>query len=148
MILGLKTIVLVTRRTRGALALVVCLLGTPLAGCAGLSDSMLATAFVDPAKYDLYDCPQLRKAREDNAKHLEDLTALRAKAETGAGGAVISEVAYGNDFVAARAQSKLADEVWLRDRCDQEPLPPVKADPAAAEKGLSDSGARNRAGVR
>ena len=37
-----------------------------------------------------------------------------AKAETGVAGSVVAEVAYRNDYIALRAQSKLADEAWRR----------------------------------
>ncbi len=112
-----------------------------------MSDSM-SSAFVDPAKYDLYSCVQLRTAREANAKRVEELRGLMAKAETGAAGTVVAEVAYGNDYVAARAQSNLSEEVWQRNHCEREALPPEKADPAAAKKSLSSDGKRNRSGAR
>jgi hypothetical protein len=40
-----------------------------------------------------------------------------AKAETGVGGSVISELAYRNDYIAVRGQTKLAEEVWQRNKC-------------------------------
>ena len=39
------------------------LLSMALGGCAGLGDSAVSTAFVDPARYDLYDCKQLETER-------------------------------------------------------------------------------------
>ncbi|MEW6640051.1 MAG: twin-arginine translocation pathway signal [Pseudomonadota bacterium] len=126
------------RISRIAAAMVACAFA---AGCAGIADNA-AVAFVDPAKYDLYSCAQLRSVREVNAKRIEELQGLIAKAKTGAGGAVISEVAYGNDLLSTKAQAKLADEVWVRNHCDSEPLPPSKPDPAAAAKDLNAVGKR------
>lgn len=131
------------RISRVAAAMAACALA---AGCASIADNA-ATAFVDPAKYDLYSCTQLRAVREANAKRIDELQGLMAKAKTGAGGAVVSEVAYGNDLLSTKAQAKLADEVWVRNRCDTEPLPPAQADPAAAAKDLNAVGKR-RSGAR
>ncbi len=102
-----------------------------LGGCAQLSENV-SGAFVDPAKYDLYNCAQLRTARTENAKRMAELKALMAKAETGTAGPVVAEVAYGNDYLSARAQAKLADEVWARNRCDSAALPPENPPPAPA----------------
>ena len=55
------------------------------------------TAFADPAKYEFYDCKQLEGERKSLAGRAAELQGLMAKAETGAGGAVVSEVAYRND---------------------------------------------------
>jgi hypothetical protein len=102
-------------------------LGVGLAGCAQMGESM-SSAFVDPAKYDLYDCKQLEAERKALAGRTAALQGLMAKAETGTGGAVVVEVAYRNDYIALRAQAKLADEVWERNKC--QPSPPAAAAPA------------------
>jgi hypothetical protein len=103
-------------------------LGVGLAGCAQMGESM-SSAFVDPAKYDLYDCKQLEAERKSLAGRTAALQGLMAKAETGTGGAVVVEVAYRNDYIALRAQAKLADEVWERNKC--QPSPPAAVTPAA-----------------
>lgn len=131
---------------RSAAVLLACALGAAVAGCSTVADNM-SGAFVDPAKYELYNCVQLRTARKDNAKRLAELTELRAKAETGAAGAVVSDLAYGNDLIATRAQSRLADEVWARNNCEREALPPEKPDPAATAKDLTATGKRSRSGA-
>jgi hypothetical protein len=120
------------RPLAGPLALA--LLAGALGGCAQLADNA-SGAFVDPAKYDLYSCVQLRTARRDAAKRVSELQGLMAKAQTGAAGPVVAEVAYGNDYLAARAQANLADEVWQRNRCDSEVLPPEK--PEKPERGAA-----------
>jgi hypothetical protein len=101
-------------RTRTAVALLA--LAAALSGCANMSDSM-TSAFADPAKYDLYECKHLEPERQNLAKRAAELQGLMAKAETGAGGAVVAEIAYRNDYIAVRGQQKLAEEAWQRNRC-------------------------------
>jgi hypothetical protein len=54
---------------------------------------------------------------------------------------VVAEMAYRNDYIALRGQSKLADEAWQKNRCQESkpearpaPVPPSIA-PAPAAKG-------------
>jgi hypothetical protein len=99
-------------------------LGFGLGGCADMGDSM-TSAFADPAKYDFYDCKQLEAERKNLAVRGAEVQGLMAKAETGVAGSVVSELAYRNDYIAIRAQAKLADEVWRRNNCH--PAPPAAA---------------------
>lgn len=115
-------------RNSGAfLALLVA--GAALSGCAGMSET-IAPAFADPGKYELYDCKQLEAERKGIASRTEQLQKLMEKAETGAGGAVVSELAYRNDYIAVRGQSQLAEEAWRRNRCRE--TPPGAAPAASA----------------
>ncbi|MET4033308.1 hypothetical protein ABIB94_004101 [Bradyrhizobium sp. JR7.2] len=115
-------------RDSGAfLALLVA--GAALSGCAGMSET-IAPAFADPGKYELYDCKQLEAERKGIASRTEQLQKLMEKAETGAGGAVVSELAYRNDYIAVRGQSQLAEEAWRRNRCRE--TPPGAAPAASA----------------
>jgi hypothetical protein len=111
-------------------------LGTALSGCASVSDSSMSLAFADPAKYDLYECKQLEPERKKLADRAAELQGLMAKAETGAGGAVVVELAYRNDYTAVRGQQRLAEEAWQRNKC-RETIPgaatPVTP-PAAAPR--------------
>src|SRR6202521_4485874 len=95
---------------RAALAAALLVLGIGLGGCADMSDSM-TSAFADPAKYDLYECKQLEAERKTLATRAAELQGLMAKAETGAAGVVVSELAYRNDYISVRGQARLADEV-------------------------------------
>jgi hypothetical protein len=117
-------------RCLAALALVA--LGASLSGCAGMSDT-ISPAFADPAKYDLYDCKQLEPERKSLATRTAELQGLMTKAETGVAGSVVAELAYRNDYIALRGQSKLADEAWQKNRC-QESKPEAKPVPAPAAK--------------
>ena len=125
-----------------ALALALgCVLVSGLAGCANIGDGM-TTAFADPAKYELYDCKQLEAERKNIATRLADLQGLMAKAQTGVAGPVVAELAYRNEYIAVRGQSRFAEDAWQRNKCIASPMsvaappPPVKPDiPAPADKG-------------
>ena len=103
--------------SRAVAAAVLFTLGAALAGCSSLSDTSASLAFADPAKYDLYECKQLEPERKALAHRAAELQGLMAKAETGAGGAVVAELAYRNDYIAIRGQQRLADEAWRRNKC-------------------------------
>ena len=107
-----------------AVALLVAAAG--LGGCAGMSDGM-STAFADPAKYELYDCKQLETARKALAARTAELQGLMAKAETGAAGTVVAELAYRNEYVAVRGQVQIRRRSLaaqpVRRRCAASPLP-------------------------
>ncbi|HEV2155534.1 twin-arginine translocation pathway signal [Bradyrhizobium sp.] len=109
-------------------ALVVLLAGAALSGCAGMSETV-APAFADPGKYELYDCKQLEPERKALAARTAELQRLMDKAETGAGGAVVAELAYRNDYIAVRGQAQLAEDAWRRNRCRE--TPPNAAPPAS-----------------
>ncbi|MBH5402119.1 twin-arginine translocation pathway signal [Bradyrhizobium sp. CNPSo 4010] len=115
--------------------------GLALSGCASVSET-IAPAFADPAKYELYDCKQLEAERKNLANRTADLQRLMDKAQTGAGGAVVSELAYRNDYVAVRGQAQLAEDAWRRNRCRETPpeAPPPPASPAASAKSAAKSG--------
>jgi hypothetical protein len=98
-----------------------------LAGCANMGDSM-TTAFADPAKYELYDCKQLEAERKSLGARQAELQGLMAKAETGTAGVVVAELAYRNEDIAIRGQSRFAEEAWQRNKC-------VASAPAAATPG-------------
>ena len=120
--------------SRSLAALALLALGAGLSGCAGMSDA-ISPAFADPAKYDLYDCKQLESERKSLASRTAELQGLMTKAETGVAGSVVSEMAYRNDYIALRGQSKLAEEGWQKNRC-HDTIPEAKAAvPAAPTKG-------------
>jgi hypothetical protein len=128
---------------RAAVTATLLALGGLLCGCAQMGET-LSPAFVDPAKYDLYDCKQLETERTALATRAAELQGLMSKAETGVGGAVVAEVAYRNDYVAVRAQQKLAEENWRRSKCHETtvaaPAPIVPPAPPAPARGARSSG--------
>jgi hypothetical protein len=112
-----------------------------LSGCAEMGDSM-TSAFADPARYDLYDCKQLETERTKLSARSAELQGLMAKAETGVAGPVVVELAYRNEYVSVRAQTRLAEEAWRRNKCHEtkpaaatEPAPPMASVPLSAAKG-------------
>ncbi len=116
--------------------------GFGLAGCASISDTPMVAAFADPAKYEFYTCKQLEDERKNLANRGAELQGLMAKAETGVAGPVVAELAYRNDYITYRAQSKLAEEGWRRNKCHDSPPPapsaavapaPAPAPPAATK---------------
>ena len=112
-----------------------------ISGCAQMGETM-SSAFVDPARYDLYDCKQLETERKSQ-RRLGELQGLMAKAETGVAGSVVAEVAYRNDYISVRAQQKLAEEAWQRNKC-RETVPDtlitaVPPAPAASAKRAPSS---------
>jgi hypothetical protein len=127
--------------SRTALALALLLLGAALSGCAEMSDSM-TWAFADPAKYDLYECKQLEPERKVLATRSAELQGLMAKAETGVAGPVVAELAYRNEYIAVRGQSKLAEEAWRKNRC-HEAKPEVKVEPPVVAPAPVIRGARS-----
>jgi hypothetical protein len=91
-------------------------LASPLVGCAsgGLDER---TFFVDPARYDQYDCTQLETVRSTTTRQLDDVQRLMHKAETGVGGALISEMAYRTDYVTLQGRVKAIDVAYEDRRC-------------------------------
>src|SRR4051794_41776327 len=71
---------------RRAAALLALAIAAGLGGCANVGDSFASAAFVDPAKYEQYDCKQLEGERKNLAVRTAELQGLIAKAETGTGG--------------------------------------------------------------
>jgi hypothetical protein len=76
-----------------------------------------------------------------------------AKAETGFAGPVVAEMAYRNDYVAVRGQSRFAEDAWQRNKCRETPPAPAKmAAPVAQAKmaapvGPAKKGAKPRSGA-
>ena len=128
---------------RAAAGVALLVLGIGLSGCADLGESM-SSAFADPAKYDLYECKQLEPERKNLAARAAELQGLMAKADTGVAGPVVAELAYRNDYIAVRGQTKLADEVWRRNKCVASGAtsagPAVSSAPSADTKGAHSPG--------
>jgi hypothetical protein len=116
---------------RAAVAMVLLVPGFGLAGCADMSDGM-TSAFADPAKYEFYTCKQLEDERKSLASRAAELQGLMAKADTGVAGPVVAELAYRNDYIALRGQTRLAEEGWRRNKCHETPPAAAGAAPAAA----------------
>jgi hypothetical protein len=105
----------------------VALIAGSLAGCApGTSIYGPRTSvFVDPSRYDLYDCAQLGEARSSVLKRVNELERLMAKAKAGAAGELVSAVAYESDYAKERANLDLIDDTRRRNNCGELPAAPV-----------------------
>ncbi|QOZ33530.1 twin-arginine translocation pathway signal [Bradyrhizobium sp. CCBAU 53421] len=101
-----------------------------VSGCAQIGESV-PSAFADPAKYDLYDCKQLETERKGLAARATDQEKLMAKAETGVGGTVVSEMVYRNELIAIHSQQRLAEQAWRANKCHESPPDTPAAAPAA-----------------
>ena len=113
----------------------VLLLAVQLGGCASMGDGPLSGAFVDPSIYDLTDCPQLEAERKRLATRTAELQGLIDKAQTGTAGSVVGEVAYRNDYISTRAQAKLAEEQWQKNKCVASAPPPAPVSPGQRPRG-------------
>jgi hypothetical protein len=144
---------LLSRKALPRIACAVALLaaGFGLSGCATSAGDMgdnLSLAFVDPARYDFYDCKQLETERKSIANRLQETKRLMEKADTGFAGPVVAEIAYRNDYIANVGQAKLADEAWKRNNCHESTPDPPGAAPAAVNAPGRAKGTRgpSRAG--
>ena len=117
-----------------------------LGGCANVGDSFASSAFVDPAKYDQFDCKQLETERKTLATRTAEFQRLIDKANTGVGGSVVGELAYRNDYISARAQAKLAEETWQRNKCAASL--PAAATPAPAPVPAAPANGKGHGSVR
>jgi hypothetical protein len=136
-----------TLRVAAAPLLLAAGLCAGLGGCADMGDSFAASAFVDPAKYDQFDCKQLEVERKGLGIRTAELQGLIAKAQTGTGGAVVGELAYRNEYISARASAKLAEETWQRNKCVATlPAAATPAAPAPAVPAPAKGGSPSRSG--
>jgi len=109
----------------------LCVVATSLGGCA--TGGVTSNLFVDPSRYDLYDCKQLAAERVTVDARVLQLEGLIAKAETGVAGGLVSGLAYQSDYAQSRAQRDLIDQKRAMNNCAAEP-PPVVETPAPPAK--------------
>jgi hypothetical protein len=119
--------------------------GTLLSGCADMSDGM-TSAFADPARYNLYNCKQLEAERKSLSTRMAELQGLMSKAQDGFAGPAIAEIAYRNDYIAARGQKKNADEAWALNKCRDTPPDKTAETPSSAPAPATKSGHSQRSG--
>ena len=103
------------------------ILAASLGACASGPSS---SVFVDPSTYELYNCQQLATARTNSNNRVIELERLMAKAETGAGGSLVSGLAYQTDYLSERARRDQIDEKITSNNCSRADLAPPAA-PAA-----------------
>ena len=99
-------------RTSGILALMSAL---ALGGC----NATTANPFVDPGKYTLYNCADLRLAARDEARRERELQALMRKSARSPSGEFVNVFAYRSDYLRAQGYNKLAQLRLHEKRCGQ-----------------------------
>ncbi|MCR6736623.1 MAG: hypothetical protein NVV83_22185 [Afipia sp.] len=104
--------------------------GVLAAGLGACASGPSSSVFVDPATYELYNCQQLGAARKRSNDRVVELEGLMAKAETGAGGSLVSGLAYQTDYLSERARRDQIDEKITSNNCSRADLAPP-AEPAA-----------------
>ena len=87
------------------------------AGCA-VPDDKLARMMVAPGKFSLYTCPDLVAKAKELAKRERELRGLMAKAGEGAGGGLVSALAYRPDYLSAQGEMRDVREAAAAKQCD------------------------------
>ena len=108
-----------------------------LAGCA-VSGDHAEDFYVAPGKYVFYDCKQLAGVAahfEQRNKELED---LMARAKKGAGGELVSAMAYNSDYYSNLGELKDVRREQADKKCDPNitaaPMAPPAPKPTASQK--------------
>jgi hypothetical protein len=100
--------------------LVALFVGLFLVGLSACSPAAMGpvTVFVDPGKYQYYNCEQLVAQRTYWTNRQLELKLLMDKAEQGTGGTVVNVIAYQTDYVTAREEVKVIDTTIRAKNCD------------------------------
>ena len=112
-----------------------------LAGCAGTHVGSSA-AFIDPARYDLYDCKQLNEEYAVVIKRELELSSVRVEAEEGPAGGLMAELGYRGDFVSLRARREQIEERMAQNNCPR--ISPPRAEPDDAKSDKADKSATHQ----
>jgi len=102
-----------TRLAPGALRLTALVLCAALTGCAIETPLILA----DPGKYQYFNCEQLAKANTQQTARQRELKELIEKAEQGAGGVVVSMMAYRSDYLAVNEDLRVIESTARNKNC-------------------------------
>jgi hypothetical protein len=86
-----------------------------LAGCAGAVDGPLV--FGDAGKYQYHNCDQLAVAAKAQSERERELKQLINKAEEGAGGIIVSLMAYKADYVAVEEDLRIIETTARSKNC-------------------------------
>lgn len=82
--------------------MVAALAAAALCGCA--SEDSAGRFLVTPDKFVLYNCAQLSDAAQANFTRQQELEKLMAKAGTGGGAVIVSDLAYRPEYVQLRGE--------------------------------------------
>ena len=87
---------------RGTLWTLIAAVTGVLCGCA--SEDSAGRFLVTPGKFVLYNCAQLSDAAQANLLRQQELEKLMAKAGTGSGAVIVSDLAYRPEYVQLRGE--------------------------------------------
>ena len=104
---------------RPSVLFVVALATLPL-GCGGRAEF-----YVDPAKYQLYNCDQMRRDIKPLIERARELKALYDKAARDDAGVLIGRVSYEADYLTTTGNIRLIEAEARDKNCD----PPIAAGP-------------------
>ncbi len=88
-----------------------------VAGCSTNADQF-GSAFVDPARYALYNCQQLSAEYKTVVEKETELRGLMDRAREGAAGSFVAEAAYGGDYLTYHGRRQGIEEAARRDNCN------------------------------
>jgi hypothetical protein len=109
-------------RSTGVLALIA------LAGCSSTAEQT-SQAFVDPARYALYDCNQLITEYRSVMTRENELNELMAKARTGFAGEFMAEAGYSTDYLTIHGRRRSIEQVAAENKCNLSAQPSKRAAP-------------------
>ena len=120
--------VVMFRGLHSARALSLVALCALLTGCATSEGPYF---FADAGKYHFHNCEQLATASKQKHDRQRELKELIDKAEQGAGGQIVSALAYRTDYVAVNEEIQVIDSTLREKDCAATPptSPPSKGAP-------------------
>jgi len=104
-----------TARAAQSLRFAGLLLCVALTGCASGGDGVFV--FADAGKYQYHNCEQLATAEKAQSTRQQKLKELIDKAEQGAGGQIVSLIAYGADYAAIGEDLRVIDATARSKNC-------------------------------
>jgi hypothetical protein len=114
--MGLQRPLAMTQQStnRERLAGVSLALAVLLAGCSANLDELV----VAPGKFEIYNCDQLAARGRAAVVRERELKTLIDRAEAGGGGALVSTIAYRNDYLTVRGELKQLEATAVDKKCE------------------------------
>jgi hypothetical protein len=109
-------------KTMQKLSCATLLIGLAVGGCAGMSRDY-ELAYVNPGKFQGYECEALIKKANETSKRESELVELMAKAQSGGAGSLVSTIAYGPTLNTVRGDLKLLRAAMAEKQCNPDAPP-------------------------
>ena len=97
----------------GACALVT----ANLIGCAGVSEQSATAAFVEPGRFDIYNCQQIAYFTNSTRTRLTELEQVMARSAQGPGGEFVNAIAYRSEYLQARGELEQLSKASADKQC-------------------------------